>query len=70
MWWTAPAPDNEDPRVIVVNESHQGATYASDNDRFGYRQERVQILWGGWIATGALAECGTTHSGEGHASYS
>ena len=24
-------------RVIVVNESHQGAAHASYNDRFGYR---------------------------------
>ena len=25
MWWTVPAPDNELDRLIVVDESHQGA---------------------------------------------
>ena len=25
MWWTVPAPGSEFPRMIVVNESHQGA---------------------------------------------
>jgi len=27
MWWTVPAPDNELDRLIVVNESHQGAVH-------------------------------------------
>ena len=27
MWWTAPAPSNEVPRVIVAIESHQGALH-------------------------------------------
>ena len=27
MWWTVPAPGSEFPRVIVANESHQGAIH-------------------------------------------
>jgi hypothetical protein len=27
MWWTVPAPDNSSDRLIVVNESHQGAIH-------------------------------------------
>jgi hypothetical protein len=27
MWWTVPAPGSEPPRVIVANESHQGAIH-------------------------------------------
>ena len=25
MWWTAPAPGGDLPRVIVANDTHQGA---------------------------------------------